>query len=169
MRGHKHFKTIIKNIIFGVEDSLVSSVGMLSGIAYAGVGRTEIIIAGVILIFVEAFSMGVGSSLTEHITGDGEHEDARESALVSGVTMFSSYFIAGFIPLSPYILLPLQYAPYVSITAALLGLFIAGSTAAKILRTGSLKAGFRFLILGGLAIGIGVLVGTFLRNLNIGS
>jgi VIT1/CCC1 family predicted Fe2+/Mn2+ transporter len=53
-------KTIyLRNFIFGVEDSLVSTVGLLSGVAVAGVASRTILLTGVVLIFVEAFSMAV--------------------------------------------------------------------------------------------------------------
>ena len=55
----------IRNFVFGVEDSLVSTVGLLSGVAIAGVEQKYIFITGLILIFVEAFSMAVGSFLSE--------------------------------------------------------------------------------------------------------
>src|SRR3989338_4103836 len=44
----------IRNLIFGVEDSLVSTVDLLSGVAAAGVPRSVIFLTGVVLIFVEA-------------------------------------------------------------------------------------------------------------------
>ena len=59
------FAHYFSSFIFGVEDSLVSTVGLLSGVAVAGVNRSGIFVTGVILIFVEAFSMGVGNFLSE--------------------------------------------------------------------------------------------------------
>ena len=46
----------IRNFVFGVEDSLASTVGLLSGIATAGVNASTIVVTGAVLIFVEAFS-----------------------------------------------------------------------------------------------------------------
>ena len=59
----KKLKTALylRNFIFGVEDSLVSTVGLLSGVAVANVDQATIFLTGMVLIFVEAFSMGVGS------------------------------------------------------------------------------------------------------------
>ncbi|KKS05141.1 MAG: hypothetical protein UU58_C0001G0001, partial [Candidatus Nomurabacteria bacterium GW2011_GWA2_41_25] len=42
---HKTFILYVRNFIFGAEDSLVSTVGLLSGIASAGIARKEIIIS----------------------------------------------------------------------------------------------------------------------------
>ena len=55
----------LRNFVFGVEDSLVSTVGLLSGIAIAGMNRESIFATGVVLIFVEAVSMAAGSFLAE--------------------------------------------------------------------------------------------------------
>lgn len=54
----------IREIVFGLEDSLVSTLGAITGIA-AGVGNNYVVIlSGVVLIFVEALSMAVGSYLS---------------------------------------------------------------------------------------------------------
>jgi len=45
----------------------------------------------------------------------------------------------------------------------LAALFILGFVSAKILKTRVLKSGLRMLIIGGLAIGLGVIVGMILK------
>jgi VIT1/CCC1 family predicted Fe2+/Mn2+ transporter len=97
--------TYVRNIIFGVEDSLVSTVGLLSGIAVAKVTNRTIVLTGLVLIFVEGFSMGVGSLLSEHSVEQLElkGEAKLETSAGGAVAMFLSYFAAGFIPLAPYV------------------------------------------------------------------
>ena len=80
----------MRNLIFGAEDSLVSTVGLLSGIAIGGVPKSAIILTGIVLIFVEAFSMGVGSYLSEYSV-----EAAR--LLISCEIIENAIMIAGFI------------------------------------------------------------------------
>jgi VIT1/CCC1 family predicted Fe2+/Mn2+ transporter len=55
----------VRNVVFGVEDSLVSTVGLLSGIAAESQSHAAILSTGVIYICVEALSMAVGSFLSE--------------------------------------------------------------------------------------------------------
>ncbi len=55
----------VRNIIFGIEDSLVSTVGLLAGIAVGNASIHTILSTGVIYVFVEGFSMAVGSFLSE--------------------------------------------------------------------------------------------------------
>lgn len=54
----------IREIVFGLEDSLVSTIGVVAGIA-AGTGDQKIVIlSGMVLIVVEALSMSAGSFLS---------------------------------------------------------------------------------------------------------
>lgn len=59
-----YLESNIREIVFGLEDSLVSTLGAVTGIA-AGTGNTFVVIlSGVVLIFVEALSMSAGSYLS---------------------------------------------------------------------------------------------------------
>ncbi|PIR87110.1 MAG: hypothetical protein COU11_02690 [Candidatus Harrisonbacteria bacterium CG10_big_fil_rev_8_21_14_0_10_49_15] len=150
-----------RNFIFGVEDSLVSTVGLLSGVAIADVPRATIFLTGMVLIFVEAFSMGVGSFLSEHSASDfeGAPEKARRSIVWPALVMFVSYFVSGFIPLFPYIVLPVSAALAVSVVVSLLALFGLGAVSGKITKKSVVREGLRMLIIGGGAVLLGVLVG----------
>lgn len=54
----------IREIVFGLEDSLVSTIGVVAGIA-AGTGDQKIVIlSGLVLVVVEALSMAAGSFLS---------------------------------------------------------------------------------------------------------
>ena len=151
----------LRNFIFGVEDSLVSTVGLLSGVAIAGVPGRTILLTGVVLIFVEAFSMGVGSFLSEQSSREFTQraELPVRRARTSSIVMFVSYFVAGFIPLSPYVFFPTELAFPLSIAASLIALFLLGFVGARIFRMSAARHGLEMLILGGGAILIGVVVG----------
>src|SRR3989338_10857409 len=96
----------IRSFVFGVEDSLVSTVGLLSGVAITGASAKTIFVTGIVLIFVEAFSMGAGSFLAEHSADDYEFKSAPSArkSMLDGLIMFVSYFIDGFIPLFSYLM-----------------------------------------------------------------
>ena len=151
----------LRNFTFGVEDSLVSTVGLLSGIAAANVPQQTIFLTGLVLIFVEAFSMAVGSFLSEHSAEDYlERKESRtQEPGKNGAIMFFSYFVVGFIPLLPYVLLDIPYALPVSISLSLISLFILGAINAAVSRTHALKEGLEMSIIGGLAIALGIMVG----------
>lgn len=153
-----------RNFVFGVEDSLVSTVGLLSGIAIAGVSQGQIFLTGVVLIFVEAISMAAGSFLSESSAEEyeaGKEERSGQGRLAAFV-MFISYFISGFIPLLPYVLLPVSQAFVASIAVSLIALSILGAVAARLSHIPPIRSIIRAVLVGGVAILIGVLVGSWL-------
>lgn len=160
----KFFEILVRNLIFGTEDSLVSTVGMLSGIALAGVARTEILLVGLVLIFVEAFSMAAGSFLSERSTE--EFVDGRDLPLryplLGGVIMFISYFVSGFVPLLPYIFQETEPAFQTSVVLSLVALFLLGTISAKRFNAKPVRSGIRMLVIGGMAVALGILVGRVL-------
>ena len=139
----------MRNFIFGAEDSLVSTLGVLFGVASAGTfSKTQIFITGLITIVVEAMSMGAGSFLSE--SSANELDGAKNhKPVIDGVIMFFAYFVFGFIPLTPYLLLETNTARYVSITATIITLFVLGYIPSKKAKSGlkmAMVAGFAALV-----------------------
>ena len=157
----------VRSFIFGVEDSLVSTVGLLSGVAAAGMSRSSILLTGVVLIFVEAFSMGVGDILSGHAAKEYE-EQAQVSlthALPEGGVMFFSYLIAGFVPLFPYLIVEPAQAFWTSIACSLVALFMLGALGGKLAHGKMAKNGFRMAVIGGIAIALGVAAGLLVNGI----
>jgi VIT1/CCC1 family predicted Fe2+/Mn2+ transporter len=155
-------QTLVRNFIFGAEDSLVSTVGLLSGVAFAGVERSTIFLTGVILIFVEAFSMGVGSYLTEYITHP-DKDPQKKISTKAGIIMFISYIITGVIPLSPYIFFSGNNALILSVCFSLIALICLGILSSFLSKTNIVKNTIRMFVLGGSAIAIGIIVGMLVK------
>lgn len=153
--------THFRNVVFGVEDSLVSTVGLLSGVAIADVERATIILSGVVLICVEAVSMAAGSFLSESSARSyaAQREQPLRPSVASGAIMFFSYFLAGFIPLTPYLFLNTAVAFPSSIGASFLALFVLGAVSAHLSGVNIAQSGLRMLVVGGLAIAVGMVVG----------
>lgn len=155
----------LRNIIFGIADSLVSTVGLLAGIDASGTSRQIVILTGVVYAFVEAFSMAVGSFLSERSAE--EYEVRREVSdggpFTAGAAMFVSFLLASFIPIVPYLLFGTAEALWLSIIFSIAALFIVGVISAKIVRVNVLKYSVDMALLGGAAIVIGVIVGRFVK------
>lgn len=149
----------IRNFVFGVEDSLVSTVGLLSGIAASGVGRSQIILTGIILLLVEAFSMAVGSLLSEQSAEEylNHKEVSMRPAATDSIIMFASYFLAGFVTLAPYVSMEVKTALPISIALSLSALFLLGVISASFFGINILRNGIRTLAIGGMAILVGVI------------
>ena len=56
--------SVVEEVVFGVEDSLVSTLGTLTGIAIGTQSMFAVVLSGVVLIFAEAVSMMAGSYLS---------------------------------------------------------------------------------------------------------
>lgn len=158
-----------RNFIFGVEDSLVSTVGLLSGIASANVPRTTIFVTGIVLILVEAISMAAGSFLSETSTEDfvEKKEVSSRKSVVGSFIMFFSYLLAGLIPLLPYSLASVDLAFKISIGLSLLSLLILGIIGSRIAKTNLFKGATRMVLIGGGAILAGILAGKLLAGVNL--
>ncbi len=154
----------IRNFIFGVQDSLVSTVGLVSGIAVTNAPISTIISTGVVLIFVEAFSMGAGSYLSEYSSEEYEsHKEITSKFPLQGAfVMFASYLVAGFVILLPYTIMPSKSAFWSSIILSLIGLCILGIISGRFSHTNIWRDALRMCIVGGVAILVGVIVGSVL-------
>ncbi len=161
VKASKNYSLIIRNFTFGVEDSLVSTVGLLAGIAVAGMSSKHIILTGVVLIFVEAISMAVGSLLSEHSVEEYESkkETNMKQPIIAAAVMFISYIVAGLIPLTPYLIKSGNMAVLWSIGLTLVSLFMLGIFNGRMFKAHALKDGLLTLFMGGLAIAVGIAVG----------
>lgn len=151
----------VRNIVFGIEDGLVSTVGLISGIAAAGVPRGTIFLTGMVLIFVEAFSMAAGSLLSEHSAEEYiKHGEVPLRRSASGsVIMFFSYFISGCIPLAPYVFADTGSAFWLSMILSLVALAGLGVVSAFLFGIHVFRHVAEMVVSGGAAIAVGVGVG----------
>ena len=212
----------LKEIVFGLEDGMVSTLGAITGIAIGTQTHSTIVLAGMVIIAVESISMGIGSYLSSKSSTDADrrllHEEKheirhhpeaerhelhdmfvrdgwpmdiadqmiavaagnrklmlremafRELAVIperragdvkNAVFMFFSYIIGGLVPLTAYFVLSVTRAMPISIGITLVGLFALGAGTTRFTKTPWLASGFRILLLGGLALTVGLLVGKF--------
>ena len=135
--------------------------------AAAGVPEATIILTGLVLISVEAFSMAVGSFVSEESAEEYlKHGDVSpRKPFVGSLVMFFSYFVAGFIPLLPYAIMEVKSALVVSIILSLAALFFLGVAGAEFGHTNKLKHGVKMFFIGGVAVLVGVVVGRLLSAL----
>jgi VIT1/CCC1 family predicted Fe2+/Mn2+ transporter len=169
MDPHRHdAKTAQKyrSFIFGVEDSLVSTLGVLSGVAIADVPRATIFLTGVVLIFVEAFSMSAGSFLSESFGAEFLKKKRSPSgkSVAAALAMFAGYFFAGFVPLFPYMLWDVGTAFPVSVLVALAALFVLGLWSGRVSHISAARAGVRMFAVGGIAMAVGLLAGSLMKR-----
>ena len=153
-----------RSVMFGLQDGLVSTTGVVVGIS-AGVSDSAIIIlASFVAISVEASSMAAGEYSSEKAVHQIDKRHRHKDDLIMGAgLMFFSYFLAGLVPIVPFLIFPVGIARVVSIIAALLSLFVVGYFKGKIVKDEALRSAVEMFVIGGLATAIGLLVGTFLK------
>lgn len=71
----------IREVVFGVEDGIVSTVGALTGIAVAVNDQFTVIISGIVIVAVESISMGIGSYLSNKSVRETEERKAHEEKI----------------------------------------------------------------------------------------
>lgn len=162
---NKKYSIYVRNIVFGMVDSLVSTVGLLSGMAFADVSRNIITLTWAIYVTVEAFSMGVGSYLSEESTEEFEKRKVNKSTLpiLGAIVMFFSSILTATIPFAPYLLLEPMTAFYYSIIFSISSLALVGYVNGKISNVGGHQQALRMALLGGGAIILGIVVGIYFK------
>ncbi len=155
----KIHKEYLQSAMFGFNDALVSTTGVIVGIS-TGTGNKEVVIlAGVVTILVEALSMGSGQYLSAKSAYQLDGKSSFRVPFVGGIIMFLSYFFAGLVPLLSIVLFPMEYARGVAIIAALACLLILGYMKGKIVGVSPVKSALEIFIIGGAATVIGIVVG----------
>ncbi len=160
----------IREIIFGLEDALVSTLGAVTGIAFGSGSTYIVILSGLVLIAAESTSMAAGSYLSSknavaaeniaHKSKSKEPVRAGRSAFVMGV----SYFVGGFVPLTPYFFLEIGQAVYPSIILTVIVLFLIGAWAATYTKRSKVKSGLEMAGVSLFAALIGYLIGILVRH-----
>ncbi len=158
------YKDYVRSSVFGFEDALVSTTGVVVGVSTGTLNKEFIVLAAVVTIAVEAVSMAAGQFLSErtlHQMQKGKHKD---SLGVGSFIMFLSYFFGGLIPVSPLFLFSLPFALVLTLIFAFTGLFILGFVKGKMVGVAPTRSALEMLFIGGFAAIIGIIAGYFLRT-----
>jgi VIT1/CCC1 family predicted Fe2+/Mn2+ transporter len=153
----------LRSVMFGVEDSLISTTGLIAGISVGADNKKIVILGAVVSIVIEAVSMGVGEYLSDDAVQELDKIKRHENSKISGLLMFGANFLAGLIPLTPIILFDYPVSLYLAISAALFGLFLLGYFKGRLLNIHPIQGGVKILVVGGLATILGVIVGLIFK------
>jgi predicted membrane protein (TIGR00267 family) len=164
MKRKKRFSAdYIHSSFFGIEDSLVSTTGVLAGIAVAASSKEAILTTAFVVIAVESISMAASEFVSEQTEEDVENEKMPASPYLSSLIIFSSYILAGLVPLAPYLFLEHTPAILVSIAAALVGLILLGIFKGKITHKSPFRSAVEVFVIGGISAAIGIAVGLIFK------
>lgn len=150
----------LRSGLFGIQDGLVSTTGVVVGISIGVEQKAIIILASLVAVTVEASSMAAGQYSSEkavhQMDKTGKHTD---SLIVGALIMFFGYLLGGIVPIIPTILFNQPEARIIAIIAAFIGLFILGYFKGHIMEHKPLKSAIELFIIGAIATAIGLLVG----------
>jgi len=154
----------LRSTIFGIEDSLVSTTGLIAGLSVGADSKDIVVLGAVVAIVIEAVSMAAGEYLSDDAIQEIDKlKRHRDKPIISGLLMFLSYLGAGFIPLLPVLFFEFPRSVWLSILFALVGLFSLGYLKGTLVHTNALRGGLKILIVGGLATTVGVIVGSLFK------
>lgn len=161
----------MREIIFGLEDSLVSTLGAVTGIA-VGAGSTYIVIlSGLVLIAAEGMSMSAGSYLSsktaeaaEEVLHGKENGEEEVRPVRAAIVMGFFYFTGGFIPLAPYFFLDVSTAIFPSVGLTAVSLFLLGMWTARYTKRSAWKSGTEMAGVSLAAALVGYLIGRAVAN-----
>ncbi len=149
----------LRSTVFGFQDALVSTTGIVVGIS-AGVSDKHIIIlSALVAISVEALSMGAGQYLSEKSVHELPTSHHHDNLFFGGLIMFLSYLIGGFVPILPIFFSSPPLSPILSIIFTFVGLFLLGFFKAKLFSGKVWRSALEMLTIGGLTTLIGLIVG----------
>jgi len=157
----------IREIVFGLEDSLVSTLGAIIGIAVGSQSRFVVILSGLVILAAEATSMSAGSYLSSKSATDTEKQlhssskehDHKTNPVLGAIVMGLFYLFGGCIPLLPFFLLDVQTAIVPSVGLTALSLFLVGYWASRFTKRPAIKSGLEMMSVSLAAAIIGYLVG----------
>ena len=154
--------------VFGVQDGIVSTFGLVMGVAGAQVSPEAVLIAGIAGAFSGAVSMGAGEYVSVKVQhellaargGAGTEDNVRAhraAAANSGLFVLGAAF-----PLLPFLLLVGLPAVVTSTALSAVALFTTGALLTRLTHVSPLVSGARMLVIGGGAGLLGYLVGSVL-------
>lgn len=152
----KTIRDNLRTIIFGIEDSFVSTTGVVVGLIAAGAPKETVVAAGLITVVVEATSMGAG----EFISND-DNPAKEKAALKKGVLMLLSYLMAGVWVLIPLLMGFTSNVAIIGFTFT--SLFGLGLWRGYILGGNKLEYALKTVAISGVACAFGIAVGLLFR------
>jgi vacuolar iron transporter family protein len=169
--------------VLGANDGIVSTAGIVMGVAGATVESGPILIAGIAALIAGSISMAGGeyasvsaqrdseiaalekerSGLNGQTIGAGtEHDDEHVSPMAAAIASFFAFALGSVLPIvaisGPWV----QYREVATVTSVVVALALTGFVAAKIGGAKPLRAVIRNVVVSLLAMGIAFAIGTAL-------
>ncbi len=169
--NHERGSAVIRDIILGGQDGLVNVFGVVLAVAAATQSRYIILISGLAATFAESISMAAVAYTSGRA---GEEYYRRKRRIIAeefahpvrdAVVVGFAALIGSFVPLLPFILLPVEHAFWTAIAVSTLTLFGSGAIKARYTGADPLKSAVEMAVVGMTAAIAGYLIGAALGAL----
>lgn len=154
----------LRSLMFGLQDGIVSTTGVVVGISTGVSDRQIIVLAALVAVTVEASSMAAGQYSSEkavhQMDKSGKHTD---NLYIGAFIMFVAYLIGGFFSIVPTLAFDQPVAKVIAIASAFVGLFIVGYIKGYLVEHRPLRSAIELFIIGSITTTIGVIVGYLLK------
>jgi len=161
----------IRAAVFGIQDGIVSTFGIVMGVAGAQISGEAIVIAGIAGLASGAMSMAAGEYVSvqtqrELLSVGAEISDEENVSPLRAAAANGGLFIGGgFLPLLPFLISEGLPAIVASVLLSVLALFVTGAVLTRLTKRSPVRSGMRMLIIGGGAGIVGYLIGTVFGTL----
>lgn len=164
MTANSLHEDYLRALMFGLQDGIVSTTGVVIGISTGVSDKAVILMAALVAVTVEATSMAAGQYSSEkavhQMDRSGKHTD---SLGVGALVMFVAYLVGGTFSVVPTIVLDQPQARYVAVVSSFIGLFAIGYLKGMVVEGRPLRSAVELFVIGGVATMAGVVVGRLLK------
>lgn len=154
----------VREVVFGLEDSLVSTSGVVVGIAAGTDDRYLVILSAIVVVIVESLSMAAGTFLSNKSEMEMAHKTLKTTnrkSLVDSLYMGFSYIIGGFISITPFFFFSVRSAIVSVLVLSVSVLFVIGYIKGWAAGTNKWKSGLEMSLVSLTAAALGYLIGKF--------
>ena len=172
---------LVREVIFGLNDGIVSTFSLLAGVTGALISWKALIIAALVEIVTGGFSMSLGTYISTKSQIDfyqGEvgkntrmkHElkamkDGFENPIKAALQIGIAFVFGGFIPLWPYFFWPSQVALCIAMTCTLGFLFFVGMVKSQYTHKIWWHSGLEMVVIAGIAGFVSYYLGVFVAGI----
>jgi VIT1/CCC1 family predicted Fe2+/Mn2+ transporter len=165
--AHEGLANILRAAVFGVQDGIVSTFGLVMGVAGARISPEAVLIAGVAGMVSGALSMGAGEYVSvrvqrELLLARGARPQRAADPVRAALANAGLFLLGGALPLLPFVLLRDLAAIATSSVVSIGSLFLAGALLTRLTGVSPVRSGLRMLVVGGGSGALGFLVGSLL-------
>lgn len=151
----------VRETIFGLEDSIVSTLGIVVGIAAGTDNRYIVILSALVVVVVESLSMSAGTYLSNKSQMEITHQQGGivKKSITDSFYMGISYILGGFISVLPFFFLHPASAVLPSVAISVITLYMVGYIKGRAAGINRIKSGLEMSVVSLSAAGLGYLVG----------